>query len=53
MESHTTHEAFIQMAKQLEQMSGHTECSSGPTPRSVSGCDLCERHTFADHKNKQ
>ena len=37
MESHTTHEAFIQMAKQLEQMSSHTECYSGPTPLSVCG----------------
>ena len=27
MDSHKTHKAFVQMAKQLEQTSGHNDCS--------------------------
>ena len=53
MDSHKIHKAFVQMAKQLEQMSGHSECYSAPSPHSVPVCDLCERNTFTKHKNKQ
>ena len=35
MDSHKTHKAFIQMAKRLDRMSGHNECCSAPSPRTV------------------
>ena len=53
MDSHKTHKAFIQMANWLEQTLGHNECCSVPSPCSVPAWDLCERHTFTKHKNKQ
>ena len=46
MDSHKNHEASVQMAKWLEQMSDHNECCSAFSPQSVFALDLCERHTF-------
>ena len=53
MDSHKTQKAFTPMAKWLEQMSGHNECFGALSLRLVSTCDLCERHTFTNHKNKK
>ena len=53
MESHKTSKAFVQMAEQIEQTSGHNKCCTAPSPCSVPAFDLCERHTFVEHKNKQ
>jgi hypothetical protein len=51
MDSQKIHKAFVQMAKQLEQMSGHNECCSAPSPYSVPAWDLCEKRTFAKQIN--
>ena len=52
MDSHKTRKAFVQMAMRLDWRLGHNECCSASSPRSVSGSDLCERHTFAKHKTE-
>ena len=46
LDSQRTNKAFVQMAKWLEQTSGHNECCSVPSPFLVPALDLCERHTY-------
>ena len=44
-------EAFVQMAKWIEWMSGHNDCCSAPSPHSFNDCDLYERNTCVKHKH--
>ena len=53
MDSHKSHKAFIQMAKQFERMSSCNEWCSAPILNSFPACCLRERYAFTELKNKQ